>query len=305
MGKREREDNSMPKFCTKCGSALINGKCPNCDSDQPMGQQDHQTNNVSNHQEYETHAAKDYKEEGKAFFHNLLIIIKNPVDGFLVAAEDRDSKIGLIFMGMEAVLAGLFVFIFFSRIQGMIELLSGMSSSDLSGNLVSFFFLIAGCLLNMGENMEAFGSLFTNGNELTRPFMGGYFVREAIIVFLTSLIISGLVYVLMRYMAHADMNWFQSCQLVGLRSLGACMGWLTAIIAVLLGLYTVAIIAIMLGMVLSMIYLGVSMAVYPGTKRNLVPYILFILAVIMSILAYVVMKGNLETLVGSNIFRGL
>ena len=101
------------------------------------------------------------------------------------------------------------------------------------------------------------------------------------------------------------MNWFQSCQLVGLRSLGAAMGWLIAIIAVLLGLYNIAVIAIMLGMILSMIYLGVAMAVYPGTKRNLIPYILLILAVVMILIVYVVMKGNLETLVGNNIFRGL
>ena len=76
-------------------------------------------------------------------------------------------------------------------------------------------------------------------------------------------------------------------------------------IAVLLGLYNIAVIAIMLGMILSMIYLGVAMAVYPGTKRNLIPYILLILAVVMILIVYVVMKGNLETLVGNNIFRGL
>src|SRR5699024_8303997 len=239
------------------------------------------------------------------FFQNLLMIIKNPVDGLLVAAEDKNSKIGLIFMGIEAVLAGLFVFIFFSKIQGMIETLSSLSSSDVSGNLISFSFLIVGCLLNIGENMETFGNMFTNTSELTKPFMGGYLIREAIVVFLTSLIVSGLVYVLMRYMAHAEMNWFQSCQLVGLRSLGAAMGWLIAIIAVLLGLYNIAVIAIMLGMILSMIYLGVAMAVYPGTKRNLIPYILLILAVVMILIVYVVMKGNLETLVGNNIFRGL
>ena len=276
----------MPKFCTKCGSALINGKCPNCDSGQPMGQQDHKPNDSLNQQEHEPHTAstEHYKEQGKAFFQNLLMIIKNPVDGLLVAAEDKNSKIGLIFMGIEAVLAGLFVFIFFSKIQGMIETLSSLSSSDVSGNLISFSFLIVGCLLNMGENMETFGNMFTNTSELTKPFMGGYLIREAIVVFLTSLIVSGLVYVLMRYMAHAEMNWFQSCQLVGLRSLGAAMGWLIAIIAVLLGLYNIAVIAIMLGMILSMIYLGVAMAVYPGTKRNLIPYILIV---------YVVMKGNL------------
>lgn len=297
----------MPKFCTKCGSALINGKCPNCDSGQPMGQQDHKPNDSLNQQEHEPHTAstEHYKEQGKAFFQNLLMIIKNPVDGLLVAAEDKNSKIGLIFMGIEAVLAGVFVFIFFSKIQGMIETLSSLSSSDVSGNLISFSFLIVGCLLNMGENMETFGNMFTNTSELTKPFMGGYLIREAIVVFLTSLIVSGLVYVLMRYMAHAEMNWFQSCQLVGLRSLGAAMGWLIAIIAVLLGLYTIAVIAIMLGMILSMIYLGVAMAVYPGTKRNLIPYILLILAVVMILIVYVVMKGNLETLVGNNIFRGL
>ena len=297
----------MPKFCTKCGSALINGKCPNCDSVQPMGQQDHKPNDSLNQQEHEPHTAstEHYKEQGKAFFQNLLMIIKNPVDGLLVAAEDKNSKIGLIFMGIEAVLAGLFVFIFFSKIQGMIETLSSLSSSDVSGNLISFSFLIVGCLLNMGENMETFGNMFTNTSELTKPFMGGYLIREAIVVFLTSLIVSGLVYVLMRYMAHAEMNWFQSCQLVGLRSLGAAMGWLIAIIAVLLGLYNIAVIAIMLGMILSMIYLGVAMAVYPGTKRNLIPYILLILAVVMILIVYVVMKGNLETLVGNNIFRGL
>ncbi|WP_287477507.1 zinc ribbon domain-containing protein [Anaerostipes sp.] len=216
----------MPKFCTKCGSALINGKCPNCDSGQPMGQQDHKPNDSLNQQEHEPHTAstEHYKEQGKAFFQNLLMIIKNPVDGLLVAAEDKNSKIGLIFMGIEAVLAGLFVFIFFSKIQGMIETLSSLSSSDVSGNLISFSFLIVGCLLNMGENMETFGNMFTNTSELTKPFMGGYLIREAIVVFLTSLIVSGLVYVLMRYMAHAEMNWFQSCQLVGLRSLGAAMG---------------------------------------------------------------------------------
>lgn len=270
----------MPKFCTKCGSALINGKCPNCDSGQPMGQQDHKPNDSLNQQEHEPHTAstEHYKEQGKAFFQNLLMIIKNPVDGLLVAAEDKNSKIGLIFMGIEAVLAGLFVFIFFSKIQGMIETLSSLSSSDVSGNLISFSFLIVGCLLNMGENMETFGNMFTNTSELTKPFMGGYLIREAIVVFLTSLIVSGLVYVLMRYMAHAEMNWFQSCQLVGLRSLGAAMGWLIAIIAVLLGLYNIAVIAIMLGMILSMIYLGVAMAVYPGTKRNLIPYILLFLS---------------------------
>lgn len=70
----------MPKFCTKCGSALINGKCPNCDSGQTAGQG----------QDTETTTSGGYKEEGRAFFQNLLMIIKNPVDGMLVASEDKN-----------------------------------------------------------------------------------------------------------------------------------------------------------------------------------------------------------------------
>lgn len=285
----------MPKFCTKCGSALINGKCPNCDSGQTAGQG----------QDTGTTTSAGYKEEGRAFFQNLLMIIKNPVDGMLVASEDKNSKIGLIFMGIEAVLAGLFVFIFFSRIQDVMLMLNQMSSSEISGNFVSFLFLIVGCLLNMGENLESFSGIFMDENGLSSPFMGGYLVREAIVVFLTALIISGLVYVLMRYMAHADINWLQSCQLVGLRSLGASMGWLVAIVCIPFGFYAVALIAILLGMILSMIYLGVIMTVYPSEKRNLIPYILFLLALIMIIIMYVIMKGNLETLIGSNLLRGL
>lgn len=282
----------MPKFCTKCGSALINGKCPNCDSGQTAGQG----------QDTETTTSGGYKEEGRAFFQNLLMIIKNPVDGMLVASEDKNSKIGLIFMGIEAVLAGLFVFIFFSRIQDVLLMTSQMDTSELTGNFAGFIFLMAGCLLNMGENLKSFSSLFIDESGLSSPFMGGYLVREAIVVFLTALIISGLVYVLMRYMVHADINWLQSCQLVGLRSLGASMGWLVAIVCIPFGFYAVALIAILLGMILSMIYLGVIMTVYPSEKRNLIPYVIFLLILIMMIIMYVVIKGNLGILIEEDFF---
>nr|WP_300304322.1 hypothetical protein [uncultured Anaerostipes sp.] len=292
----------MPKFCTKCGSALINGKCPNCDSGQPMGQQGRQPNDSLNQQEHEPHTtnAGRYKEEGKAFFQNLLMIIKNPVDGMRVVSEDRNNKIGLFFMGIEAVLAGLFVFLLFDQIVDNVQSLSSMSDSNMTTDIVCYVLLLCGCLMGMGEDIVTFFSRFNNIDAsdiaLAKPSMGGYFIREAIVVLAVALIMSGLVYLLMRYWARADINWIQACQLVGLKGIGSSMGWLIAIIAVLLHLYAVALIAILLGAVLGMIYLAVTMAAYPKVNRNPIPYILLVLFVAAVVITNILMNNSLETL---------
>ena len=49
--------------------------------------------------------------------------------------------------------------------------------------------------------------------------------------------IAALVMGLMKAMAEADINWFQSCQIAGMRSLGLSLGWILGILGLFLGMY--------------------------------------------------------------------
>ena len=53
--------------------------------------------------------------------------------------------------------------------------------------------------------------------------------------------IAALVMGLMKAMTGADINWFQSCQIAGMRSLGLSLGWILGILGLFLGMYQFAI----------------------------------------------------------------
>ncbi|OLR60342.1 hypothetical protein BHF70_04495 [Anaerostipes sp. 494a] len=94
----------------------------------------------------------------------------------------------------------------------------------------------------------------------------------------------------MKAMAKAEINWFQSCQITGLKSLGASMGFILGILGIVLGLYQFSLIAIVIGSVLGYIYFIAGMVSYPDTNRDVVPYVILIVVVVSTIVAYFVLK---------------
>lgn len=224
----------MANFCTRCGKPLVDGQpCDCCQKDEVVT---------------------------ASFFKTVLDIIKHPVEGFLESVEDETSKSGLILMGAEALLSGLFLFVVINKIISVT--MSGISAFTNAGSSVSS----------------------------QAPSAGGFLIYGILISAISSLVISGLVLGLMKAMAKAEINWFQSCQITGLKSLGASMGFILGILGIVLGLYQFSLIAIVIGSVLGYIYFIAGMVSYPDTNRDVVPYVILIVVVVSTIVAYFVLK---------------
>lgn len=229
----------MAKFCTKCGAPLVDGQpCQYC-----QGEEDNDNNT--------------YVEYGKNVFQMILELIKHPVDGFLESVEDEDSKIGLILMGIEAILNGLFLYILVYKIYS-----AAYSASS-----------------------SIMGTSFTSAvsNQMQVPSAGGFLIKGLLVSLILSLIISVLVWGLMRALGKAEINWLQSCQITGMKSLGASLGLIFAILGTIAGLYAFAIIVFLIGTVLGYIYFAADMISYPDTSKNAVVYSMLILVIIMMI----------------------
>ncbi len=228
----------MANFCTKCGAPLVDGQpCQCCQEEEERN---------------------EYVEYGKNVFQTILELIKRPVDGFLESAENEDSKVGLILMGIEAILNGLFLYVLVSKIYSAIY---SASSSMM-------------------------GTSFTNtvSNQMQVPSAGGFFIKGLIVSAIISLIISVLVLGLMKALGKAEINWFQSCQITGMKSLGVSLGLILAILGLFVGLYAFAFITFLIGTVLGYIYFASVMISYPDTSKNAVVYSMLILVIVMAII---------------------
>ena len=100
-------------------------------------------------------------------------------------------------------------------------------------------------------------------------------------------VIAALVMGLMKAMAGADINWFQSCQIAGMRSLGLSLGWILGILGLFLGMYQFAILIIVVGGVLGMIYMIVAMMSYPNTKKDMIVYVVLITILVLQHLYHI------------------
>lgn len=171
----------MAKFCTKCGRRLIDGQPCSCtQTQQPV-------------HDMQESVQKEVKDKAKNFCTQALEMIKHPSTGFVEAVSDKDSKNGLILMGIEAVLTGLYLYVLLQKI--------------------------------VSATMSGINSVFgTSRMAAQTPSLGGFFGYGIIIAIIVSLVIATLVMGLMKAMAEADINWFQSCQIAGMRSLGLSLG---------------------------------------------------------------------------------
>ena len=195
-------------------------------------------------------------------------MIKHPSTGFASSVADENSKNGLILMGIQALLAGLYLYVFVQKIVS--TALNGVSS-------------FLGVSRYVGQT-PSFGQFF------------GYGVILSIVV---SLIISGVILGLMNAMGHAKINWFQACQIVGMRSLGSILALILAILGLLLGMYQFAVLIVLVGSVLTFIYSMVAMMSYPGVNKNAVAYIALIVEIVGAIVAYFIMKEFVFSALGS------
>ena len=94
----------MAKFCTKCGRRLIDGQPCSCtQTQQPV-------------HDMQESVQKEVKDKAKNFCTQALEMIKHPSTGFVEAVSDKDSKNGLILMGIEAVLTGLYLYVMLKKI---------------------------------------------------------------------------------------------------------------------------------------------------------------------------------------------
>ena len=226
---KRREENIMANFCTKCGRKLINGQPCICTQQNAEDTQENayqsetaQAESQQTQQQYTNYEEINYEGPAseqnqsdvaamtKNFFTQALEMIKHPSTGFASSVADENSKNGLILMGIQALLAGLYLYVFVQKIVS--TALNGVSS-------------FLGVSRYVGQT-PSFGQFF------------GYGVILSIVV---SLIISGVILGLMNAMGHAKINWFQACQIVGMRSLGSILALILAILGLLLGMYKLAV----------------------------------------------------------------
>ena len=244
MMREEKENIFMAKFCTKCGRRLIDGQPCSCtQTQQPVN-------------DMQGSVQKEVKDKAKNFFTQALEMIKHPSTGFASSVADEN---GLILMGIEAVLTGLYLYVLLQKI--------------------------------VSATMSGINSVFgTSRTAAQTPSLGGFFGYGIIIAIIVSLVIAALVMGLMKAMAEADINWFQSCQIAGMRSLGLSLGWILGILGLFLGMYQFAILIIVVGGVLGMIYMIVAMMSYQNTKKDMIAYVVLITILVATFISYFVLK---------------
>ena len=264
----------MANFCTKCGTPLVNGRCPKCDREPETKQVftgDSQGAAEETWSGGTTDRGAQAKDAAQNYLQAVLNIIRRPVNGFRESVADKNSKVGLIMMGLEALTSGLCVFFLIDKMVSAAT--AGLSSFGSYGSVVS--------------------------SQL--PSAGGYFIREIIFSIVLSLILSLLVWGLLKGMRRADINWFQSCQVAGVKSLGCFMGWLIAALGVITGLYVVAILALVLGMALGNIYFVAAMLNYPKVRKDGTTYAIFLLVIILAIIYFFIFTQLMTSAVGEGL----
>lgn len=268
----------MANFCTKCGRKLIDGQPCICTQQQETQQE--QSQQEQTYQEQQTGAQQpqgEYEEEviyegpvyaeetsdvtsqAKNFFIQAVEMIKHPSTGFAKAVSNKDNKNGLILMGIEAILAGIYMYVLVQKIVAA----------------------------TLGGGNSLFG---TSGSTTQMPSLGQFFGYGVLVMIIASLVISGLVMGLMNTMGKVHMNWFQACQIAGIRSLGVSMGWILGILGLFLGMYQFAILIIAVGGVLGFIYMLTALMSYPEVKKDAVAYITLIAYIIAVFVTYFVIK---------------
>ena len=117
----------MANFCTKCGRKLINGQPCICTQQNAEDTQENayqsetaQAESQQTQQQYTNYEEINYEGPAseqnqsdvaamtKNFFTQALEMIKHPSTGFASSVADENSKNGLILMGIQALLAGLY-----------------------------------------------------------------------------------------------------------------------------------------------------------------------------------------------------
>ena len=273
----------MANFCTKCGKRLINGQPCTCtqqsvhdmqESAQKEAEEKVKETYVPEPEEEVIYEEPIYAEvpddsevlddsdvtvKEENFFTQALDMIKHPSTGFVEAVSAKNSKNGMILMGIEAILTGLYLYVLLQKI--------------------------------VSATMSGINSVFgTSRTTAQTPSLGGFFGYGIIIALIVSLVIAALAMGLMKAMAGADINWFQSCQIAGMRSLGLSLGWILGILGLFLGMYQFAILIIAVGGVLGMIYMIVAMMSYPNTKKDMIAYVVLIVSLVAAFVAYFVLK---------------
>lgn len=142
---KRREENIMANFCTKCGRKLINGQPCICTQQNAEDTQENayqsettQAESQQTQQQYTNYEEINYEGPAseqnqsdvaamtKNFFTQALEMIKHPSTGFASSVADENSKNGLILMGIQALLAGLYLYVFVQKIVS--TALNGVSS---------------------------------------------------------------------------------------------------------------------------------------------------------------------------------
>ena len=132
-------------FCTKCGRKLINGQPCICTQQNAEDTQENayqsetaQAESQQTQQQYTNYEEINYEGPAseqnqsdvaamtKNFFTQALEMIKHPSTGFASSVADENSKNGLILMGIQALLAGLYLYVFVQKIVS--TALNGVSS---------------------------------------------------------------------------------------------------------------------------------------------------------------------------------
>ena len=256
----------MANFCTKCGRKLIPGQPCICTQQQAektaKANEERKYTNYEEieYEETEESAQSDMKAQAMNFLSQALEMIKHPSTGFVKSVSNENSKNGLILMGIEAILTGLYLFV----------LLQKVISTTVNA---------------------ARGFLGTSASSYAQtPSVGQFFVYGLILAAIVSLVIAALSMGLMKGMAGAKINWFQSCQIAGMRSLGLSLGWIFGILGLLIGMYQFALIVVVLGSLLGSIYMIVALMSYPDTNKDMIAYVTLIVNLVAFIVTFFILK---------------
>ena len=216
---------------------------------------------------------KDYVQYGKNILKEALVLIKQPVEGFLQSVADEQNKIGLILMGIESVLSGLALYLLVNRIYSVAY---SASSSIFGHSLTSAV-----------------------SDQLRIPSAGMFFFQGFFITALISLIFTVIIFAIMRCMGKADMNWLQSCQIIGMKSLGVSIGLLVAVLSLIMGLFFFAAIGYVLGVALGQIYFMSSIMHYPAKSKTGVVYGMLVMVGIIALIVMMLFGQALLSAISS------
>mgnify|MGYP000865444229 CR=1 FL=1 len=155
----------MSKFCTNCGRPLDEGAICNCLKMQAEEEMTFNSGNLSAQSGTFTQQ-NDFKQFFESMWSIVKMFAKNPIDTIVNTAKTDDIKVGLFFVGVQALIASLTAIILVNRISSSIfGLLFGTMSLFGSRFDISYFSIFIKVILAVAVQYFLLIGLFYLGSK--------------------------------------------------------------------------------------------------------------------------------------------